>query len=156
MGSSSNATFASQQATNGIASYLSKTKAQGRNNHKIVSQAYLQPGFCDPNMPLVAFGSTSSASTAVAQNALKSTCNQSLLPNQSLVNGNNAMPYPMMMTMTSNESLPSSRNDQAGIHFQPQNHNSNVVPTLTLAAMQITDQHQHQQQYTSIFGPSPR
>jgi hypothetical protein len=27
---------------------------------------------------------------------------------------------------------------------------------LTLAAMQITDQHQHQQQYTSIFGPSPR
>jgi hypothetical protein len=153
--SSSNATFASQQAANGIALYLSKTKAQGRNNRNIVSQAYWQPGFCDPNMPLVAFGSTSSASTAIAQNALKSTCNQSLLPNQSFVNGNNDMPYPMITTM-SDESLRSSTNDNASNYVRPQNHNSNVVPTSTLAAMQITDQHQHPQQYASIFGRSPR
>ena len=158
--SSSNATFSNQQGTNGIASYLSKTKAQSRNSRNIVSQAYLQPGFCDPNMPLVAFSGTASASNAVAQNALKSTCNQSLLPNQSFVNGNHhVMPYPVMTTMP-NETLRS--HDHASIYFRPQNynnnnnnHNSNAIPTSTLAAMHITDQHQQQHHIINHYNMRP-
>jgi hypothetical protein len=124
-------------------------------------------------MPMVAFSGTSASHGAVAQNALKSSCNQSLLPNQSLGRGNSIMTYPTMNVP--HEPIPnlsSTGTDHASIFFQPSNRNNNssnhmetIIPTATLAALQIKDQEQQQQQqqqqqhllqYASILGHCPR